>query len=143
MWPETATALQTAISLRPSPINEDDSSLCFVTSRGNRYVRTQASKKSDGRYVTINTIARKFQTLQERAGVVDQNGRGFYGMRHTFETIAGDTLDQVAIDSIMGHSDESMSANYRKGIAKNRTHGLTDERLVAVVNAVRNWLWPE
>ena len=53
-----------------------------------------------------------------------------------FETAAGNTSrDQVAIDAIMGHVDSSMAANYR--------HGIDDQRLRDVVDAVRSWLWPE
>jgi hypothetical protein len=33
----------------------------------------------------------------------------------------------------MGHVDDSMSANYR--------HGISDDRLTAVVETVRNWLY--
>ncbi len=31
-------------------------------------------------------------------------GIGFYSLRRTFETQAGDTLDQPAVDVVMGHT---------------------------------------
>ena len=65
----------------------------------------------------------------------DINGnRAFYSLRHTFETQAGESRDQPAVDLVMGHSDSSMAANYR--------HGISDQRLQDVVNVVRSWLWP-
>ena len=58
--------------------------------------------------------------------------RNFYTLRHNFETIAGESKDQVAVDSIMGHVDPSMGAAYREKIS--------DARLRAVVDTVRAWL---
>ena len=68
-------------------------------------------------------------------GRLGMNGRrGFYCCRHCFETYAGESKDQVAVDAIMGHVDSSMAANYRQGIS--------DDRLRAVTETVRAWLWP-
>jgi hypothetical protein len=47
--------------------------------------------------------------------------------------VAGGSLDQVAVDFIMGHVDDTMAAEYRGWI--------DDKRLVAVVNHVRKWLF--
>ena len=59
----------------------------------------------------------------------------FYNLRHTFRTIADESKDPPAIDAIMGHTDQSMGSRYRERI--------DDARLLAVVNVVRSWLWPE
>ena len=53
---------------------------------------------------------------------------------HTFETVAGGSKDQVAVDAIMGHVDATMAANYRERI--------DDDRLKAVVDYVHAWLFP-
>jgi hypothetical protein len=56
-------------------------------------------------------------------------------LRHTFETIAGETLDQPAIDLIMGHvpGTNDMAAVYRQRIG--------DDRLRRVADHVRSWVW--
>ena len=58
----------------------------------------------------------------------------FYALRHTFETIGGESRDQVAVDHIMGHAREDMASVYRERIS--------DDRLRAVADYVRTWLWP-
>ena len=60
-------------------------------------------------------------------------GLGFYALRHTFETIAGESRDQVAVNHIMGHADSTMVGVYRERIS--------DERLQDVSEFVRNWLF--
>ena len=62
-------------------------------------------------------------------------GLGFYALRHTFETIAGGSRDQVAVNHIMGHADQSMAEVYREHIE--------DDRLVAVTDHVWDWLFAE
>ena len=63
-----------------------------------------------------------------------RRGLGFYALRHTFRTVADRTKDQPAIDHIMGHARDDMASLYRERIE--------DDRLKAVVNVVRMWLWP-
>ena len=60
---------------------------------------------------------------------------GFYGLRHGFETIAGENGDQIAVDAVMGHVPKGMGANYRERIS--------DDRLRRVVEFVRQWLFAE
>ena len=54
-------------------------------------------------------------------------------MRHTFRTIADETCDFPAILRVMGHSDHTISDHYRERIS--------DERLMAVTEHVREWLF--
>ena len=64
---------------------------------------------------------------------MSRRGLGFYTLRRCFETITGETKDQLAVESIMGHVDPSMGAVYRERIS--------DERLRAVTEHVRNLLF--
>ena len=134
LWPETVAALRDAIAKRPDALDPEDSDLCFLTERGTRFVRVQESKQSKNRFVVINGLSRRFEQLLSALKIGQRKGIGFYTLRHVFETIAGGSKDQVAVDSIMGHVDPSMAAAYRENIE--------DERLLAVTNHVRAWLWP-
>ena len=62
-----------------------------------------------------------------------RRGVGFYTLRHVFETIAGESRDQVAVDFIMGHERGDMASVYRERIS--------DERLIAVTDCVHTWLF--
>ena len=62
-------------------------------------------------------------------------GMSFYGLRHSFATIAGESRDQVAVNHVMGHVDSSVVGMYRERIS--------DERLQAVAEHVRRWLFAE
>lgn len=57
-------------------------------------------------------------------------GLGFYALRHTFETIGGESKDQVAVNSIMGHAPagNDMSAKYRERVTDERLKAATEHR---------------
>ena len=66
---------------------------------------------------------------------LNRAGLSFYAIRHTFATVAGESLDQVAVNAIMGHVDSTMAAAYRERIG--------DDRLIRVVDHVRGWLFDD
>jgi integrase len=133
LWPETAEALKIAIAKRPNPKLAEHADLCFVTVQGNPWVRVTNSKSTPNKVVTVNSVTGHFARLLRGLGI---NGeRGFYTLRHNFETIGGDSRDQIAVNAIMGHADQSMAAHYRERI--------DDARLKAVTDHVRAWLWPK
>ncbi len=63
------------------------------------------------------------------------DGRTFYDLRRSFQTISEGSHDLTATQSIMGHAPAAgdMSAVYRQRIS--------DERLKAVTNHVHDWLF--
>lgn len=70
-----------------------------------------------------------------RACGLHRNGRGFYALRHTFQTVAEESGDFPAVSYLMGHAPAAsdMAAVYRRRIS--------DERLRRVVETVRGWLF--
>jgi integrase len=137
LWPETVEAIREAIDQRHKPKSPADAGMAFITIRGQRWEKLGVSEpdKDTGK-ITItnnNPVTQEFGKLL-KALKLTQRGRGFYGLRHTFETVAGDSRDQVAVNAIMGHIDATMAANYRERI--------DDDRLKAVVDYVHAWLFP-
>ncbi len=123
LWPETVTALRAAIAERPTPKAEAATG-AFVTKYGNPWA-------SEG---SATAVSHEFGKLL-RQFQIDRWGVGFYSLRHTFRTVADATKDPNAIRTIMGHTDDAIDANY--------THGIGDERLRAVTDCVRSWVFCE
>ncbi len=137
LWPETLKALEASIANRPEPAGEEFAGLVFLTRNGLPYVRVNPPRQDeDGKEspgTPLDAVSMEFRKLVKKLGITAK-GLNFYTLRHCFETHAGESRDQVAVDSIMGHVDPSMAANYR--------HRISDDRLRDVVNVVRAWLWP-
>jgi len=128
LWPETIAALEMVRDHRPDPRSKADADRVFLTQNGLPFVRFKEEK---GEWA--DAIGATFYRVMERAGL-QRAGRGFYALRHTFETIAGDPGDQVAVDYVMGHLRGDMASVYRERI--------DDKRLRKVVDHVRGWLFP-
>lgn len=121
LWPETIDALKDAIDQRfgnAPPSLEDH---VFITKRRQAWFR--GTGKDDA-------ITAAFGKLKVKAGC-DRTGVGFYALRHTFETVAGDSRDQIAVNYVMGHCDDSMAAVYREGI--------DPQRIIDACSFVRDW----
>ncbi len=115
LWPETLVAL---IHWRAaSPTSE--------------YVCCGASGQQLGGETNNTPIPHLFTKIAKAAGI-KLGGKGFYGLRHTYRTIADESKDLVAIDLTMGHADTRMGTEY--------THGISDARLDEVSATVRRWL---
>lgn len=123
LWPETVEALKVAIAQRSEPKDEADADCVFLTPHG-RWVRSTGSGMTDNVHI-------RFRRLARRIGVYRQ-GLSFYAIRHTFQSVADGARDPVAVKLVMGHTDNTMSGNYRQWVA--------DENLQAVTDHVRQWL---
>jgi integrase len=122
LWPETIAALREVLAQRPTPKHEEHVGLVFITKYGLSW------SKDD----SVGPLTWEMRKLLNRLGI---NGhRNFYVLRHTFRTVADESMDQPAVDFIMGHEVPHMSTVYRETIS--------DARLRAVADHVRKWLFP-
>ena len=138
LWPETVAATKEAIARRPKTKSPADSGFAFITMHGHRWEKVGVSEPDPdtGKIVITNNnpVTQEFGKLIKKLGL-HRRGLGFYTLRHTFETAAGDSKDQVATNAMMGHIDDTMASAYRERI--------DDARLVAVTEHVRKWLFGE
>ncbi len=130
LWHESTAAVEAAIAMRPEPKDPEDERLAFLTAYGRRWVRT--NRVTDHGATPDDAIGKEFIKLLTTLKL-KRSGLGFYALRHTFRTVADECGDQTATNFIMGHHDASMAAMYRERIS--------DERLRAVVEHVRKWLF--
>jgi integrase len=126
LWPETVAAIRRAIAVRPEPADHESSGLVVLTSIGTPWLRPSASYRSDQLTKRFIEVLQKLRMHRERFG--------FYTLRHVFRTVADAARDTPAVDLIMGHADHSMRDHYVERIE--------DDRLRAVTDHVRNWLFP-
>ncbi len=122
LWPESIKAITEANVARPTPKDPDNAGLVFIT----KYGLSWSKETRD------NPISKEFAKLLKANGM-HRKGLGFYLLRHAFETIGGESKDQVAVDHIMGHARDDTASAYRERIS--------DDRLIAVSDFVRNWLF--
>ena len=124
LWPETVEAISDVLTARNVPDDADEvaGQLVFITKYGRPWFdETRRASPISAEFAKV------MRSLKLR------NGRNFYALRHTFETIGGESRDQVAVDAIMGHTaDPRHRRNYRERVS--------DERLVVVTEHVRSWL---
>jgi integrase len=125
LLPETVEALTAALAVRPVAKDRDDADLCFITKYGHGWAKETST----------NPVSQEMRKAMKAAGIQAKKGLGFYTLRHTFRTIADAAKDQPATDFIMGHEVQHMSTVYRETIG--------DDRLRAVVEHVRGWLFPK
>ncbi len=124
LWPETVAAIQSALAKRREPKDPADAKLLFIGRRGESYVGDHKGYR----------VTAEFSRLLKACKI---EGRSFYDLRRTFQTRGYNaTRDKDAVRAIMGHVAEAgdMTSVYQQRTA--------DDRLLAVTNAVRTWLYP-
>jgi integrase len=113
LWPETVLAIREALAKRPTP-KPEHAGLVFISRLGTPWCSVREKNRTDGVAVQMTKLLRKLE--------ID-----------SFRTVADEAKDQPAADSIMGHEAPTMASVYPERIS--------DERLKAVSNHVRAWLF--
>ncbi len=120
LWPETIDALKASISERTEPKSDEHAERFFITKYGNDW----RPGESDSR------ISKEFTKLTKKIGI-HSAGVSFYALRHTFQTVGGNSRDQIAVDRVFGHEDTSAAGEYRESI--------DPQRIIDVCSYVRDW----
>jgi integrase len=97
LWHRTIQALK-AIPVRGDYV--------FYTKAGNQWGWRVSGKYDD------KPLTRAFKRLMKRVGIPQKRGMGFYTLRRTAATIAAQTGDVFAVQSILGHKDLKMASRY-------------------------------
>jgi integrase len=127
LWPESVAAIKAVLAERKAPKDPRHAGLVFVT----KYRQPWCSENNHA-----CPISHEFKKLMREVGAGDVPG-SFYLLRHVFETVSGESRDQVAVDHVMGHTPpgNDMASVYRESIS--------DARLIAVADHVHAWLFPK
>ena len=123
LWPETVKALREWLAIRPTPKSNEHAGLVFLTSHGVGWAKANTDKP----------VSKETRKLLQRLGI--QGHRNFYALRHTLQTIGDEARDFLAVRHIMGHVGADIADAYREKIS--------DDRLCAVTEYVRGWLFPQ
>jgi integrase len=152
LWPETVQAINEYLKVRQKPLDEFAEFL-FITKARRQWAHSSlpsefrklrdlvnAKKDEDGNPIKEPTTDANGKQSKGKLRLVLMDEppipHGSFGyFRHMFETIGGGSRDQVAVNAIMGHVDDSMAAEYRELIE--------DSRLEDVSEYVRLWLYEE
>jgi integrase len=128
LWPETVAALREALANRPTPHDPTHADRVFITKYGTTWEPKSATDSP-----ISNEMAKVLKAL-----IIHRSGVGFYALRHTFQTVGGKSRDKDTVRAIMGHAEDAsdMSAIYNE-------ESVEDDRLRAVTDFVRAWLFPE
>ena len=117
-------AIKIVLTGRHKPNNPEHKDLLFISAKGESFICSNSGYR----------VAKLLLYYLDKAKL-RRPGLTFYSLRHTFQTVAEGARDLAAVQSIMGHAPAAndMSATYRERIS--------DERLTAVTNYVRHWLF--
>lgn len=127
LWPETIEALIAVLEKPRKNVPAEYADLVFLT----RHKRPWWVEGASG-----DPISKEFTKLRETAGVF-RSGVGFYALRHVTQTIGEQAAshDSLAIKILMGHADNSISAEYREKYDR--------EPIRIVCEHLRNWLFAD
>ncbi|MCH2114490.1 MAG: hypothetical protein MK171_06235 [Pirellulales bacterium] len=106
-----------------------DDNVVLLTARGERLVRLTKKSRTEG-------VSRCCSKLLCKLKINSRRVLRFYSLRHTFATIGLQTGDRDAVKALMGHVEGEVLSRYDET-------GPSNERLEAVTNHVRQWLFGE
>jgi integrase len=141
LWPNTVAAVRQALAKRPKPTDRAHGDLVFVTKYGRPWRQSERKPVEDDsdtgklpkpELKQDDAVSKEFAKLL-RDLKLHRPGLGFYTLRHVFATVGSEAKDQIAVNALMGHVDETMAAVYRERI--------DDDRLRVVTEHVRHWLF--
>ncbi len=143
LWPETIDAIEAYLAKRPAPKDPALADRVFVTKYGGAWYKPTSDNPVSAEFAKLMDAvdadrAKEAKKKRRRApDVIHRRGMGFYSFRHLFQTVGDGARDPIATRFIMGHAEAAndMSAVYREGV--------DDDRLRAVTEHVRCWLWPD
>ncbi len=156
LWKETVDALLQVKAMRaemdrrqaPPP---ELANRVFITLKRMAYVHLSPVDGTRGGR-SVDSVRLEFARLMRDCGLTPRRKkgeprrpacRGFYALRHTFRTVADETGDFPAVDVFMGHTAESAGAGaapFSVDMAS-RYRRIADDRLLAVSEHVRGWLY--
>lgn len=128
LWPETTEALQDAILQRPTAKLPEHDDLVVITKYGGPWAKDTSDSPVTKEFCKLvdSVDATAAEAANERGknppAKIHRYGLGFYALCHTFETIAGESRDHVAVNHIMGHVDSSMAGFYTTRLSKPRSN---------------------
>src|SRR5262249_25651266 len=110
LWPETVAALKVAVRDRPKAKDAAHDGLVFITKYGQPWtsrIRQAANLSTDSSPLverpplasTDSPITKELAELMESLEM-ERPEVNFYALRHTFETIGGESRDQLAVDAM-------------------------------------------
>ena len=114
LWPETVEAIKTV------PRRGE---LVFYTKYGNPWVQQTTPGKNPDR-----ALSKEFSKLMRKANIATEKGTGFYTLRRTAATIAGNTGDVFAVQGILGHADTKMASTYVQDITPQTNRAIQHTR---------------
>lgn len=120
LWPETVAAIK---AMPKHQARGDAKGLLFTTRGGKAY-----------EVVGNNGIAQAFTRLMKKHGVTLEQA-GFGKLRATHRTVADEAKDANACRLVMGHQ-------IGQGVEESYIRSIADDRLKAVTDHVRAWLYP-
>jgi integrase len=132
LWPETAKAMKKYV--RPNVANPQ---LFFYTRNGRPWVKMHVHRDEAGRIDRVTRNDPISLELRKLCNAQDIAPRGFYVLRHTFNTIAEGAADPNARKVIMGHAFDGMDDFY---LHMDRQPEFM-QRLQKVTDYVHAWLY--